>query len=126
MARVEAVIGEIPYAVTITAGPYGLISDGDRALGGWAAGPTPYDLVLAALGACTALTLKIKAWSLVAARITLQLARKEGALRVDRSIILEGDLDETQRARLADVAERGPATLTLKQGLTILTTLIAR
>ena len=55
----------------------------------------------------------------------MRLAREEESLWVDRSIALEGDLDETQRARLAEIAERAPVTLTLKQGVTILTNLIA-
>jgi putative redox protein len=84
-------------------------------------------LLCAALAACTAITLRMyaerKAWSLRAAHIDV-LFQHEGEKRtMTRRLRLEGELDEAQRARLADIAERTPVTLTLKQGVAITTIL---
>ena len=131
MAVVEATIGQTPYAVTITVGPHGLISDEGPALGGQGAGLAPFDLVLAGLGACTAMTLKMyaerKSWPLLSARVALNIAIiRDGdgdALKIDRVLTLAGDLGEAQRARMADIAERTPVTLLIKNGARIHTVL---
>jgi putative redox protein len=64
-----------------------------------------------------------KQWLLRAVHIDARFKRegKDGAIA--RVLSLEGDLDDAQRARLADIAERTPVTLTLKLGLAIATTL---
>lgn len=127
MSHVEAEIGQTPYAVTITAGAHGLIADEGPGGGGAGAGFSPYDLVLAGLGACTAMTMKMyaerKGWSFVGARVSLTISRDGEAMRIDRLLTLDGDLDEVQRDRLADIAERTPVTLTLKTGVAIHTRL---
>lgn len=127
MALVEAVIGEKPYAVTVTAGLHGLVADEDLGGGGSGAGFSPYDLVLAGLGACTAMTLKMyaerKGWPFAAARVSLTIFRDGDGMRIDRLLTLEGDLNGVQRSRLADIAERTPVTLTLKTGVAIHTRL---
>jgi putative redox protein len=130
MAYAQASIGETAYAVTIAAGSHGLIADEGPALGGRDAGPAPYDLLLASLGACTAITLKMyaerKSWPLAAARVGLRFIRQDDAQRIERTLTLDGALTDEQRARLADIAERTPVTLTLKGGLPIHTTLAGR
>ncbi len=129
MAYAQASVGETAYAVTIMAGHHGLVADEGPALGGQDAGPAPYDLLLASLGACTAITLKMyaqrKSWPLAAARVGLRFLREGESQRIERTLTLEGDLDADQRARLADIAERTPVTLTLRGGLPITTTLVA-
>jgi putative redox protein len=103
------------------------MSDEGAALGGKDAGPAPYEILCAALGACTAITLRMyaqrKEWPLRGVHVDVQLALQGREPSITRRLRLEGDLDETQRARLADIAERTPVTLTLKQGVSIVTIL---
>jgi putative redox protein len=127
MAHAKASIGTTNYAVSITAGHHQLSADEGVALGGKDVGPAPFELLCSALGACTAITLRMyaerKNWPLRAVHVDLLFKRegKDGA--ITRVLKFEGELDDEQRARLADIAERTPVTLTLKQGLPITTTL---
>ena len=109
------------YRTTVTAGAHRVIVDEPVSMGGTDAGPTPYDLIAAALGACTSITLRMyadrKEWPLDSVEVGLKLVNKDGP-RVDRVLTIAG-LDEEQKARLADIAERTPVTLTLKSGLPI-------
>ena len=127
MARATADIGTVDYTTALMAGHHALTSDEGPALGGKDTGAAPHELLCAALAACTAITLRMyaerKTWSLRAAHVDV-LYRLEGDKRtITRRLRLEGELDETQRARLADIAERTPVTLTLKQGVAITTIL---
>jgi putative redox protein len=128
VAHATADIGTVNYTVALRAGHHTLTSDEGAAAGGQDAGPAPHELLCAALGACTAITLRMyaqrKEWALHAVHVDvlLQFDGKE-ARRATRRLRLTGDLDESQRARLADIAERTPVTLTLKQGVAITTIL---
>lgn len=127
MARATADIGTANYATALMAGHHPLTSDEGPALGGKDTGAAPHELLCAALAACTAITLRMyaerKTWSLRAAHVDV-LFHLEGERRtMTRRLRLEGELDETQRARLADIAERTPVTLTLKRGVEITTIL---
>jgi putative redox protein len=64
-----------------------------------------------------------KGWSLRAVHVEVDLQLQEKVRLITRHVRLEGELDEAQRARLADITERTPVTLTLKQGATITTIL---
>ena len=129
MARAKAIVETAHYATAIDAGGHRMIADEPPSNGGADAGPAPYDLLLASLSACTAITLKMyadrKQWPLTRAIVELHFSRAaDKTERIDRALHLEGDLSEEQRARLADIAERTPVTLTLKRGLPISTTLV--
>lgn len=130
MAHATVVIGEARYAASIITGRHALTADEPAALGGQDAGPAPYDLLLASLGACTAITLKMyaerKGWPLRGLEVDLHYGRGEPRGRVERTLHVDGDLGEDQLARLADIAERTPVTLTLKAGVDIFTSLAAR
>jgi len=121
-------ISTVNYTVSLVAGHHTLTADEGAAAGGQDAGASPHELLCAALGACTAITLRMyaqrKEWPLRAVHVDL-LMKVEGKepRTITRRLRLTGELDEAQRARLADVAERTPVTLTLKQGATITTIL---
>lgn len=121
MAHGTARIGKDHYRTEINVGGHDLIGDEGPGLGGKNLGPTPYDFLLAGLGACTAITLRMyadrKDWPLESVDVRLRLLSRDG-LRIDRVLTIAG-LDDEQMARLADIAERTPVTLTLKAGLPI-------
>jgi putative redox protein len=80
--------------------------------GGTDTGATPTETLLAALGACEAITLKMyaarKGWPLEDVRVRLNASTIEGVFVVQRRLELEGPLDDAQRARLHDIANRCP------------------
>jgi putative redox protein len=127
LARASADIGQISYKVDIRAGHHDLVADEPKALGGGDAGASPFGLLLSSLGACTAITLKMyaqrKDWPLEHVHIDLRISRTDDVFAIERAITLRGPLDAAQRARLADIAERTPVTLAIKQGAPITTQL---
>jgi putative redox protein len=126
------------YTQQITAGHHRLVSDEPRPIGD-DAGPTPYDLLLAALGACTSMTVRMyanrKGWPLERVRVTLRHSRihakdcadcetSNGWIdHIDRDVELVGDLDDTQRQRLLHIAGRCPVHQTLTSEVDIATSL---
>jgi putative redox protein len=127
VARATADIGTSDYTVSLVAGHHSLGADESVAAGGKDLGPTPHELLCAALGACTAITLRMyaqrKDWSLQGVHVEVHLQLQGEDRAITRRLRLVGELDETQRNRLADIAERTPVTLTLKRGATITTIL---
>jgi putative redox protein len=123
----------------ITAGAHRLRSDEPASAGGTDAAATPYDLLLAALGSCTSMTVAMyarrKQWPLERVTVRLRHSRvhaedcaacetSDAKLTViDREIAIEGQLDDTQRARLLAIANRCPVHLTLTSRIDIRTTL---
>ncbi len=121
----------------ILSGPHRFLADEPVKLGGLDSGPGPYDLLLAGLGACTSMTLRLYADSkkLPLDRVTVRLAHnkihaedcancetKEGMVdRIDRNITLEGTLDVEQRRRLMEIADKCPVHRTLKSEIEIRT-----
>lgn len=123
MAHVQARIGTTDYAVTLTAREHRWVADEPPSLGGQNAGPAPYDLLLGALGACTAITLRMyanrKQWPLQGVGVDLHLRKDDTGARIDRVLTFEGNLTEEQRNRLLEIAEKTPVTLTIKAGAAI-------
>ena len=127
-------------AQTVTAGSHRFTADEPQAAGGQDRGPDPYALLLAALGTCTAMTLRLyadrKGWPLRAIEVRLRHGRVyredcEGCddqpMRVElitHDIALEGDLDEPQRARLLEIAERCPVHRSLAGPLKVASRLV--
>src|SRR5258708_864656 len=131
MARAKAVVQTAHYATAIEVGGHHIIADEPPGNGGKNEGPGPYDLLLAALSACTAITLRMyadrKKWDLTKLTVELHFLRDaNGNERIDRVLRPEGDLTDEQRSRIADIAERTPVTLTLKRGISIVTSLAPR
>jgi len=127
------------YTHQITAGHHRLLADEPQPIGD-DAGPSPYDLLLAALGACTSMTLRMyanrKGWPLEQVRVTLRHSRihaedcaqcetTSGLIdHIDRDIELVGGLDDTQRQRLLGIANRCPVHQTLTSEVDIATSLL--
>jgi putative redox protein len=119
----------------ISAGRHKLASDEPTEAGGADAGPDPYALLLAALGACTSMTLRLyarrKGWPLEEVTVELEHAKvhaqdcadcedEAGRLdRIQRRIRLRGRLDPVQVARLAEIARRCPIHKTLIAGVRV-------
>jgi putative redox protein len=128
------------YAQEITAGSHRIFSDEPKDAGGQNAGPSPYELLAAALGACTSMTLGMyarqKHWPLASVIVRLRHSKiyakdcadcetKEAMLdRIDRDIELTGDLTEEQRAKLLEIADKCPVHRTLTRGMRIFSRLV--
>jgi putative redox protein len=127
MAHAKASIGVTNYEVAITAGNHELKADEGPNMGGKDVGPAPYELLCSALSACTAITLRMyaerKQWPLSGVNVEVHFKKTGDEEIIDRVLKFNGELDDQQRARLAEIAERTPVTLTLKQGLSIKTSL---
>jgi putative redox protein len=138
---VSARIGPSGYRVEIDASGHTLVADEPLDAGGTDAGATPYDLVLAALGACTAMTLRMyadrKQWPLEGVAVHMHHARSHAddeqhcenrPVRLDtieRTLELSGPLTHEQRVKLAEIAERCPVHRTLDADIRITTRLSA-
>lgn len=127
MAYARASIGTDNYRTEIEVHGHRLIADEGPGLGGKNAGPGPYELLTSALAACTAITMRMycerKQWPLQACQVNVQFVREGAASHINRTLAFAGPLDNEQKARLADIAERTPVTLTLKGGIEIRTNL---
>jgi uncharacterized OsmC-like protein/alpha-beta hydrolase superfamily lysophospholipase len=122
---------------TVTVGPHHLLADEPVAAGGEDSGPGPYDFVLAGLGACTSMTMRMYAdrKSLPLERVTVTLKHskihaedcaecetKAGMLdQIDRVIAIEGALDAEQRSKLMEIADKCPVHRTLTSEIRIVT-----
>ena len=128
VGRAQAKLAAAPYRTDIKTGHHDLIADEPVSGGGGDAGPSPFNFLLAGLGACTAITLRMyaerKSWPLENVAVDLEYYRDDKAFRIERALRIDGPLDAEQRARLADIAERTPVTLALKAGNTINTKLL--
>jgi putative redox protein len=131
--------GGTGFAQAIETGRHRLGADEPRAAGGTDMGPSPYELLLAALGACTSMTVSMyarrKQWPLEGVTVELRHAKihaqdcaecdtKEGMLdRIERDITLTGSLSPEQRGRLLEIANRCPVHRTLVSEIDIRTQL---
>ena len=125
------------FQQTVSVGPHHLLADEPVAAGGEDTGPGPYDFVLAGLGACTSMTMRMYAdrKSLPLERVTVTLKHskihaqdcaecetKEGMLdQIDRTIAMEGALDAEQRGKLMEIADKCPVHRTLTSEIHIVT-----
>ncbi|HEV7976523.1 OsmC family protein [Amycolatopsis sp.] len=125
------------YTQRITAGEHVFLADEPTSVGGGDAGPNPYDLLLSALGTCTAMTVRMYAdrKGIPLERTTVRLRHdrihaqdcadcetEKGLLsQITRDIHLDGDLDDEQRAKLMDIADRCPVHRTLTSEIVVRT-----
>lgn len=135
---VVAETGQGRYLNHVVVGAHRLLTDEPQSVGGLDAGPSPYDLVAAALGACTSMTIRMyaerKGWPLERVRVEVDHAKvhaedcakceegSEGRIDVfERVVHLEGVLDQAQRRRLLEIADRCPVHRTLESSSQIFT-----
>ena len=122
---------------TVTIGPHHLLADEPAPVGGEDSGPGPYDFLLAALGACKSMTMRLyadrKSFPLERTTVTLNHGKiyakdcaecetKEGMLdQIEVAIGLEGPLDADQRKRILEIADKCPVHRTLTSEIRIVT-----
>jgi uncharacterized OsmC-like protein/alpha/beta superfamily hydrolase len=127
--------GEGKFTQRIAAGSHSLTADEPEDVGGLDMGPSPYDFLLMALGACTSMTLRLyaerKGLALEQTRVTLSHDKihaedcatcetREGRIdRIRRSIELAGDLEPEERRRLLEIADKCPVHRTLRGEMVI-------
>jgi putative redox protein len=128
------------FAQQIAAGPHWLKSDEPQSVGGSDTGPSPYDLLLAALGSCTSMTVGMyarkKNWPLERVTVWLRHSKtyatdrsecetREGMLdRIERDLRFEGPLSAEQHSRLLEIANQCPVHRTLTSEINIQTRLL--
>lgn len=130
-----------PYQNEVLVGGRRFFADEPASMGGADTGPDPYALVVAGLGACTSITLRMyanrKKWPLERVSIGLEHEKRHAEDCVDcgpsdridvftRYIQIEGDLDDKQRARLLEIADRCPVHRTLEHGAKVETHLVTK
>jgi len=95
--------------------------------GGEDIGPAPHEILLASLGACTGMTLRLyakrKGWALEGVQVSLWGEKVAGELRIRRRIALSGALSDEERARLIEIAQKCPVHKTLTGTISIATEL---
>jgi len=126
LARVK-VRGHSGYALQIETSSHKLTSDEPVKHGGTDTGPSPLELLLAGLGACTSITLRMyaerKQWSLDDVDVNVRIVKEGDDQRIERAIKISGPLDEAQRGRLLEIADKTPVTKIVAAGLPIQTSM---
>lgn len=114
------------YQVQVTAGIHRFLADEPARDGGLGSGPSPYDLLCAALGACTVMTLRMyaehKGWAVPDARVRVGHAKDKARSPADvftRQIAFEDGLPDDMRARFMEIADRCPVHRTLERGAVV-------
>jgi putative redox protein len=133
--QVTAQIGKSPYVTDIMAAGHSLVADEPPSMGGADLGPAPFDLLMASLGACKAITLRMysdrKQWPLEGVTVQLNHKKidaadcetcitKEGKLdQFECEIDVAGELDDQQKKRLLQIADRCPVHRTLHSEIVV-------
>jgi putative redox protein len=128
-------VGASGYRADLRARTHVFASDEPTAAGGTDTAATPYELLLGALGACTAMTLRFyadrKKWPLEGATVRLRTARSHatdceqcesqpvGITTLEREVELRGSLSDEQRSRLLMIADRCPVKQSLERGIQV-------
>ncbi|WP_028537260.1 OsmC family protein [Paludibacterium yongneupense] len=128
---VSASSRDVPYTVSLSDGSHHWLSDVAPGQGGGDAGPGPHEILLSALGACTAITLGMyarrKTIALSGIDVLLDILQEDGSprtqTRIARTLTLHGDLSDAQRQRLLEIADACPIHRLLAGDVTIETRL---
>lgn len=105
------------YQVQVQNGRHGFLSDEPMEIGGEDSGPAPDELLEASLASCTAITLRMyadrKQWPVAEIMVTVSLVREPGKTVFERSIVINGRIDEAQKQRMLEIAKSCPVSKTL-------------
>jgi putative redox protein len=134
-AWVTARTGGGSYRTEVVAGSHVVVADEPASGGGANGGPSPYELLLAAIGSCTAMTMRMyatrKQWPLEEVTVRLRSGRRHaedcanceahsvGIQQIEREVEMKGDLTDEQRQRLMYIADRCPVKQTLERGIKV-------
>jgi putative redox protein len=128
MRKVVSQFGEGPLQQKLTTGDLHYVSDAEVSKGGNGTGPSPHEFLGAALAACTSMTLKMyaghKSIDLKDAIVTVDIQRQDDVEIFIRDIELIGNIDDHQRARLLEIAQRCPIHKALAGEIQIKTQLV--
>jgi len=112
-----------PFGQIVVADRHVLTADQPETLGGRDTGPSPFQILAAALGACTAQTIRMyvqrKGWPLQRVSVTVAFREEQPKPVFDLAIALEGSLDQEQTARVLEIAGRCPVNRALTEGAEI-------
>ena len=129
MRDVTVRTGEGKFQQSVVVGPHRGLADEPTEVGGDDTGPAPFEHLLAGLGACTSMTVKMyadrKSWPLKAVQVDLSIHKVDDGYRLTRSIRLEGDLSDEHRTRLLDIANKCPVHKMLTGKIEIESALVA-
>jgi putative redox protein len=123
-----AVDGERGYAQRVTTSAHELKADESQRRGGTNTGPSPFELMLSSLGACTAITLRMygdrKHWDLGKITVKLRLLKHgDEQPKIERKISVSGTMSVEQLDKLLEIADKTPVTRALAPGVPIATVL---
>ena len=119
--------GQGRYQQQVSAGKHIMLADEPESMGGGDAGPAPFDFLMAGLGACTSMTLRMyaerKGLALTGISVVLNHDKTEvdgiQRNRISRQISLEGNLSDAERQRLLEIAEKCPVHRALSQSFVL-------
>jgi putative redox protein len=108
----QATIGTIAYKTIITSAGHTLVADEPENIAGGDTGMSPYSLLLASLGSCTAITLRMyierKMWTISRVTVNLQLLTVPTGTQIIRKLSFDGEVSEEQKKRLVQIANACP------------------
>lgn len=110
MPHIKAIIGKEHYRTEIISDKNTIISDEPISEGGKGEGLSPYHLLAASLGSCTAITIRMyadrKGWNLDSCEVNVTIGQEAGTVLFQKNILLVGDLNEEQKQRLLKIADK--------------------
>jgi putative redox protein len=128
VTSVQAQIDRSHYSTVIKIDNHTLISDEPATAGGMNEGPHPQGLLLASLGSCTAITLRMyidrKMWIVDNITVNLQLFKLDGVTLIEKQLTFKGELSDEQKKRLVQIADACPVDKILTGKISIETSLL--
>lgn len=119
--------GERGYAQQIKTAAHEIKADEPERRGGTNTGPSPFELLLSSLGACTAITLRMyadrKQWDLGTMGVKLRLLKEGDTQTIERLITISASLNDEQKAKVLEIADKTPVTKAVGAGIPVKTTL---